>query len=98
MNIEGNTLYSYGILGTIIAKLDARENKDDLTKNTLRDLRNVRIHLMYLQNNLEMCQYRLNKAELENDKNDMILTSYQRRLKSMEKELKEIKNVLYDSI
>jgi nitrate reductase beta subunit len=98
MNIEGNTLYSYGVLGTIIAKLDARQDKSESVKKTLNDLRNVRIHIMYLQNTLEMCQHKLQKMELEDCRRDAAITSYQRKLRVQEKELNEIKEVLYDSI
>ena len=98
MNIEGNTLYSYGVLGEIIAKLEARPTKDDKAKKMLSDLRNVRIHIMYLQNTLEMCQHKLQKLELEDCRRDAAITSYQRKLRVQEKELNEIKEVLYDSI
>jgi len=98
MSHEGNTLYSYGVLGTLIAKLDARPDKTEASRKTLAELRNVRIHLMSLQNTLEMREHKLNNLELEDARRDAAITSYQRKIRILEKELKEIKDVLYDSI
>ena len=98
MSLEGNTLYSYGVLGSLIAKLDARANKDEVTKKTLAELRNVRIHLMTLQNTLEMKEHKLHKLEIEDARRDAALTSTLRKNRLLEKELNEIKEVLYDSI
>lgn len=98
MSLELNTLEGYGILSDLIAKLNARPNKDENTKKTLQDLRNVRITLMSLQNTLEMREHKLNKLELEDAKREAVVTSTLRKNRILEKELKDIKEVLYDSI
>ena len=98
MSFELNTLNAYAVLGELIAKLDARSNKTEANKKTLRGLRDVRIHLMSMQNTLEMREYKLSKLELEDARRDAAITTLQRKVRILEKELSDIKEVLYDSI
>lgn len=98
MELNLDTLKSHGILSELTAKLEARPENTKETKKIISDLKGVNLHLLRLQEWYDYKDEKLTKTELENDRNDMILTSYQRKIRVLEKELNEIKTVLYDSI
>ena len=87
-----------GVLAELVAKLKGLENKTESQKKTLDDLVNIRFHILLMYDKVEELEKANTELCYSNANHERFVFSQKRLLKAQDKELKEIKEVLHNSI